>query len=72
LLQNLKRRSRPIQGCRADDDDDDDDDDVLTLIRASGFQASFYEMEYRVFFTTISTTKKQYKSHINFLPVLNK
>ena len=25
LLQNLKRRPRPTQGCRADDDDDDDD-----------------------------------------------
>jgi hypothetical protein len=25
LLRNLKRRPRPIQGCRADDDDDDDD-----------------------------------------------
>jgi hypothetical protein len=23
LLQNLKRRPRPTQGCRADDDDDD-------------------------------------------------
>jgi hypothetical protein len=26
LLQNLKRRPRPTQGCRADDDDDDDDE----------------------------------------------
>jgi hypothetical protein len=25
LLQNLKRRPRLTQGCRADDDDDDDD-----------------------------------------------
>jgi hypothetical protein len=25
LLQNLKRRPRPTQGCRADDDDDDDE-----------------------------------------------
>ena len=25
LLRNLKRRSRPTQGCRADDDDDDDE-----------------------------------------------
>jgi hypothetical protein len=27
LLQNLKKRPRPTQGCRADDADDDDDDD---------------------------------------------
>jgi hypothetical protein len=27
LLRNLKRRPRPIQGCRTDDDDDDDDED---------------------------------------------
>jgi hypothetical protein len=27
LLRDLKRRPRPIQGCRANDDDDDDDND---------------------------------------------
>jgi hypothetical protein len=29
MLQNLKRRTRPTQGCRANDDDDDDDDNYI-------------------------------------------
>jgi hypothetical protein len=31
LLGTLKRRSRPTQGCRADDDDDDDDDECKII-----------------------------------------
>jgi hypothetical protein len=50
LLQDLKRRPRSTQGCRADDDDDDDDSlpstGIFELCRSHSSRQTVFELSY--------------------------